>query len=104
VKVFICVALALLAGCATSETKVQKVTSALRQLTSCSSIDLINKNLLKQYGEKRQEVGLHQDGNTLVTLYTSGGGKTWTITLTTQNGVSCSALAGYHWANMPLRP
>jgi hypothetical protein len=76
---------------------VQKTIRALAPLTSCASTDLIDKNLLKQYGEKRQEIGLHQDGNTLVTLYTSRSGETWTIVLTTPNGVSCLALAGFHW-------
>jgi hypothetical protein len=40
-----------------------------------------------------------QDGNTLVTLYTSTGGKTWTLVLTTPNRISCLHLAGYHWAD-----
>jgi|TARA_R100001143_G_C3327421_1_gene117725 uncharacterized lipoprotein YajG len=104
VKFFIIVALALLAGCVTPEPQLQKVTRALAPLQGCASTDLINKSLLKRYGERRQEIGLHQDGNTLVTLFTSGGGKTWTITLTSPNGISCSAMAGYHWANAPLEP
>jgi hypothetical protein len=59
---------------------------------------------MKQYREKRQEIGLHQDGNTLVSLYKSHGGDTWTITLTSPNGVSCLALAGYHWDDAAPRP
>ena len=98
-KVLVFVALALLTGCATSETKVQKTTRALAALTSCGATDLIDKNLLKEYGEKRAEIGLHQDGNTLVSLYKSRDGKTWTLVMTTPNRISCLALAGYHWAD-----
>jgi uncharacterized lipoprotein YajG len=91
--------LAFLAGCATAEPQVQKTTRALAALQSCGSIELIDENLSTQYQEKRAEIGLMQDGNTLVTLYTSGGGKTWTIVLTTPNRISCLHLAGYHWAD-----
>jgi uncharacterized lipoprotein YajG len=99
VKVLVFVALALLTGCATSDPQVQKTTRALAALQSCGSTELIDENLSTQYQEKRAEIGLMQDGNTLVTLYTSTGGKTWTLVLTTPNRISCLHLAGYHWAD-----
>ena len=87
----------LVASCSTP----QKVVRGLEQLQGCGAAVEFESELERNWKEKRHMIGLLQDGVTLVTLYTSKNGETWTLTLNTQRGIQCAFLAGAYWTNAP---
>ena len=56
--------------------------------------------LKKQYNEVPVGVGLSSDG-TLLQLLTSKDGATWTVLMSSPNGVSCMVDDGENWQIMP---
>lgn len=52
--------------------------------------------LAKQFNEAPVAVGLDNNGN-LVEVLSSRGGSTWSVIVTTPNGVSCLVASGEDW-------
>lgn len=59
----------------------------------CGKRDVVIGHLQKKYGETQRSVGL-QEGRGMVEIYANDDSGSWTILLTTPNGVSCLMAAG----------
>ena len=79
-------ALAALAGLATP---------ALAATTVCGKRADFVKALHDQYKEKREALGISKAGH-LTEVFVSGTGS-WTIIVTTKQGLSCIVASGQHW-------
>jgi hypothetical protein len=62
-------------------------------LRHCGERDAIVQSLAEGYGESRQSVGLGAN-NSLVEVFASTETGTWTITVTTPNGLMCLLASG----------
>jgi len=69
---------------------------ALRQ---CGARDAMVQRLADGYGEARQAIGLGSN-NSLVEVFASPETGSWTITMTTPNGVMCLLAAGQAYEAM----
>jgi len=65
---------------------------AQAQTANCAPHDIITERLITRYGERRQAMGLG-GGNTVLELYASDAG-TWSILITSPDGISCLVAAG----------
>ena len=63
---------------------------------TCAKREEINVLLSERYGEEPRSMGVSESGDAAFELFVSPGG-TWTITMTTSNGLSCVMAAGKHW-------
>jgi len=70
-------------------------TAASSQGTNCIPRDVLAERLNEQYDETRRSIGLNAQGN-IVEVYAKDGG-TWTIVLTTPNGLSCITAVGDYY-------
>lgn len=68
-------------------------TMANAQARSCAPRDLVVKRLAEKYGESRQSIGMGQKGVVMETFASSETGS-WTITVTTPNGLTCLVASG----------
>ncbi|MGI9492764.1 MAG: hypothetical protein ACR2QF_10235, partial [Geminicoccaceae bacterium] len=59
------------------------------------------KNLKGKYQEETVAGGLRADGN-LLQVWASPDGKTWTVTVTTPQGITCVMSAGSMWRRSPM--
>ena len=75
--------------------------NALAQPLSCTDRTEFVHHLAKTYGEKRVGIGLADNGN-LVEILSSISGQSWTLIMTTPDGVSCRIAAGNDWEQVPL--
>ena len=64
--------------------------------TVCLDRDVALKHLAKKYGEVPVAAGVTNKGG-LVEVLTTIDGKTWTILITTSNGISCYVAGGEGW-------
>ena len=55
---------------------------------------------LGEYGETRQSIAIHSEGDAAVETWANVDTGSWTVILTSPNGVSCIALHGQGWASM----
>ena len=62
----------------------------------CNTREIVLGHLAKKYGEVPVAVGVTNKGG-LVEVLTTGDGNTWTIIVSTPNGVSCMVAAGEAW-------
>jgi hypothetical protein len=94
-----CAAFLLAAGCILLPT-----TAALGQgpPQSCYPRDYLLSLLQEQFGEV--PVGAGVTGGKLVELLTSEDGISWTIILTSPNGISCMITGGEAWRVLPRAP
>lgn len=60
---------------------------------NCAPREAVVARLVEGYGETRQSIGLGSD-NVLVEVFASGETGSWTITVTTPDGVTCLVAAG----------
>jgi hypothetical protein len=60
---------------------------------NCGPRDLVIEKLASGYGETRQSIGLGQN-NAIVELFAARTTGTWTITVTTPDGVTCLVASG----------
>jgi hypothetical protein len=89
-------AAALLAASATAA-------AAEGQPRPCADRASIIERLEQRFGEVRQAMGLNR-GNSVVEVFASAETGTWTILVTTPNGVSCMIASGELWeSRTPLR-
>lgn len=63
---------------------------------ACARRDDVIKELANRYKEMPVSVALANNGGLLEVL-TSGSGGTWTIIVTTPNGIACMVAAGEDW-------
>jgi hypothetical protein len=88
---FVAAALAMLAA---------PVVPAQAQAPTCvKRADLI-KHLSSKYHEAPAAVGLADNGS-LVEVFASKAGETWTVTVTMPNGISCMVATGQNWQDLP---
>lgn len=66
---------------------------AQAQTRTCARHAQVVERLAAQYGERRQSIGLGA-GNVVVETYASDSSGTWTITVTTADGLTCLVAAG----------
>jgi hypothetical protein len=69
----------------------------------CAPTDLIADRLATTYGELPTAIALQSNG-TLLKLYTSPNGETWTIVIEHPDGMSCPASAGTDWTPLERTP
>jgi hypothetical protein len=93
--------LGLLAGAAavTATASAQ----ANEQSTGCHEPKVIARLLSTDFSERPVAYGLQQDG-TLMQIFASKTGETWTVVLTTPAGLSCIVAEGTRWENLPAGP
>ena len=82
-------ALALFAGSATAQVGN----------SDCSPRESVIEKLAENYGESRQSIGLAAN-NSLVEVYASEITGTWTIAITTADGVMCFIATGKEFENL----
>ncbi|WP_420005176.1 hypothetical protein [Arenibacterium sp. LLYu02] len=66
---------------------------ASAQSQNCAPRDLVVKRLAEKYGESRQSIGMGQQGMVMETFASNETGS-WTITVTTPNGMTCLVASG----------
>lgn len=69
----------------------------------CGPRDTVVGHLSTKYGETQQSVGLQQ-GRGMVETFANPDSGTWTILLTTPNGMSCLMAAGEAWERREGEP
>lgn len=66
---------------------------------NCAPRDAVIDRLADAYGETRQGIGLGAN-NAVVEVFASDDTGTWTITVTTPNGLTCLVASGQSWENL----
>lgn len=66
---------------------------AAAQSRNCAPRDMVIKRLAEKYGESRQSIGVGQKGMVMET-FASGETGSWTITVTSPNGMTCLVASG----------
>ncbi|WP_264210948.1 hypothetical protein [Leisingera thetidis] len=66
---------------------------AAAQSRNCAPRDMVIKRLAEKYGESRQSIGMGQQGMVMETFASADTGS-WTITVTTPNGMTCLVASG----------
>lgn len=64
-----------------------------QQARNCAPRDIVVTRLADGYGETRQSMGLGAN-NSIVEVFASEESGTWTITVTTPNGLTCLVASG----------
>ena len=79
--------------------------AAQAQGQNCGNRELVVERLTSKYGESRQSIGMAPQGR-VVEVYASLETGTWTITVTTPNGVTCLVASGqsYEDFDAPIAP
>ncbi len=67
----------------------------------CDDREAVLEKLAKKYQEAPVAVGVTSSGG-LVEVLTTSDGSTWTIIVTTTDGISCLVAAGEGWRNIPF--
>ena len=69
---------------------------------TCGPRDKILKPLTDKYHEQARAAGTTLDGQALIELYLAKDGVTWTVLVTTTNGITCLIAAGKEWEEKPV--
>ena len=77
--------------------------TAAAQQTLCSPRDNVVGQLAKKYSEAPAAIGVTNKGG-LMEVWTARDGGTWTIFVTTPQGMSCFVAAGEGWHTMKYKP
>ncbi|WP_240931868.1 hypothetical protein [Parasedimentitalea denitrificans] len=70
-----------------------------QQNRNCAPREAVVDRLASTYGESRQSIGLGERGMVIETFASSDTG-TWTITVTTPNGLTCLVASGQSWEEL----
>ena len=98
--------MAVLAGCATSKSDLDveplaaPVALSAPMPPACLPRADLLAHLAKKYSEAPVAAGMTIDGRGLVEVLTTGDGGTWTIIVTTPQGMSCLVAAGEGWRRL----
>jgi hypothetical protein len=76
---------------------------AWAQAPSCVNRADLLKHLADKYQEVPAAVGLADNGS-LLEVFASLDGGTWTVTVSMPNGVSCMIATGQNWRDLPRVP
>lgn len=68
----------------------------------CGERAAFARALAQHHQEAPVAVGVANDGSSLVELFASPGGASWTIMLTLPNGDACVIAAGEDWQRVPI--
>lgn len=63
---------------------------------NCAPRELVLESLANEYGETRQSIGM-SDGGMLVETFASDESGSWTITVTTPQGMTCLVASGQYY-------
>ncbi len=76
-----------------------------QQQQNCGARDTVVDRLSSKYGESRQSIGMAPKGR-VVEVFASHETGTWTITVTTPNGLMCLVASGQSYENLdePAKP
>ena len=77
-------------------------TTAVAQMI-CGERDTVIATLADRYGEEVRGMGLAAQ-NRILEVFVSEETGTWTITLTSADGMTCLMAAGQHFSQMPVIP
>ena len=78
---------------------VAPVMAQAQQNRNCAPRDAVIERLAGVYGEARQSIGLGEQGMVIETFANADTG-TWTITVTTPNGLTCLVASGQSWEEL----
>ena len=73
--------------------------TAQQQNRNCAPREAVVERLANTYGESRQSIGLGERGMVIETFASQDTG-TWTITVTTPNGLTCLVASGQSWEEL----
>lgn len=95
----------MMLGIVAGAAAVMTTTSARadEESVGCHAPQEIARLLSADFSEKPVAYGLQQDG-TLMQIFASKTGETWTVVLTTPAGLSCIVAEGTRWENLPSGP
>lgn len=72
------------------------ISPAFAQTRACAPRDQVVERLADRYGETLQSMGMHAN-NSLLEVYASESTGTWTILVTSPDGIACLIAAGKMW-------
>ncbi len=78
---------------------IMATTASAQQNRNCAPREAVVERLANTYGESRQSIGLGEQGMVIETFASSDTG-TWTITVTTPNGLTCLVASGQSWEEL----
>jgi len=70
-----------------------------QQNRNCAPREAVVERLASTYGESRQSIGQGEQGMVIETFASAFTG-TWTITVTTPNGLTCLVASGQSWEEL----
>ncbi|WIY26230.1 hypothetical protein QPJ95_04705 [Parasedimentitalea psychrophila] len=73
--------------------------ASAEQNRNCAPREAVVERLASTYGESRQSIGLGERGMVIETFASADTG-TWTITVTTPNGLTCLVASGQSWEEL----
>ena len=73
--------------------------ASAQQARNCAPRDAVVERLNEGYGESRQSMGLGAN-NSVIEVFASNETGTWTITVTTPNGLTCLVASGQSFETM----
>jgi hypothetical protein len=91
----------LLAGEAGISEPVLQRANAETEARACIPYPELRKALQGKYGESPIAFGVHANGS-LMQVFASDAGDTWTVVMTSPKGISCIVAGGSNWNVLPL--
>jgi hypothetical protein len=91
----------LLAGEAGISEPVLQRANAETEARACIPYPELRKALRGKYGENPVAFGLHANGS-LMQIFASNTGDTWTVVMTSPKGLSCIVAGGNDWYVLPM--
>lgn len=73
--------------------------ASAQQSRNCAPREAVVERLASTYGKSRQSIGLGEQGMVIETFASIDTG-TWTITVTTPNGLTCLVVSGQSWEEL----
>ena len=70
-----------------------------QQQQNCAERETVIERLKSKYGETRQSIGMAPKGRVVETFASEATG-TWTITVTTANGITCLVASGQSYESL----
>ncbi len=86
-------------GALTAAATLFVASDALAQSGNCAPRDAVVERLAEGYGESRQSMGLGAN-NAVIEVFASEETGTWTITVTTPNGLTCLVASGQSYETL----
>ena len=68
---------------------------------ACTEREQVTTHLAKKYSEAPVAIGMVSNGN-ILEVFSSEHGETWTVTMTTPQGLTCLIAGGDTWETIPF--